>query len=89
MDEHGEATRRNRCSANTRQDSDEDCLEDELLDQPLAIRAERPELLRRVVVVTAAAAAIRDRSPKDVAAVILKPFDVEELASTVRRVVSA
>lgn len=53
------------------------------------IRTDRPELLRRVVVVTAAAAVIRDRSPKDVAAVILKPFDVEELASTVRRVVSA
>jgi CheY-like chemotaxis protein len=51
------------------------------------IRTARPELLKKVIVVTAAAAVVRDHAPKDVAAVILKPFDVEKLGAEIMKVV--
>lgn len=47
-----------------------------------------PDLLRRVILVTASPESVLKSVAIDAAAVVQKPFDAEELVATVRRVLS-
>lgn len=50
------------------------------------LQTSRPEMLRRVIILTAAAMAARGEFPYEVATVIVKPFDVLELGRLARSV---
>jgi CheY-like chemotaxis protein len=53
------------------------------------LKKERPELLRRVVLVTASPATLLRTVAPDVAAVVQKPFEAADLVAAVGRVVAA
>ncbi|HEX6083332.1 MAG TPA: response regulator [Thermoanaerobaculia bacterium] len=52
------------------------------------LKQTRPELLRRVLLVTASPESLLKSVAPDVAAVVHKPFDAKELLATVERVVT-
>ncbi len=52
------------------------------------LKATRPELLRRVLLVTASPESLLKSVAPDVAAVVQKPFETAELLATVERVVT-
>ena len=52
------------------------------------LRETRPELLKRVVLVTASPESVLRGIDKDVAAIVRKPFEANELIETISRVLS-
>lgn len=52
------------------------------------LKKAKPELLKRVILVTASPASVLKTVEGDVAAVVQKPFEAEELLSAVERVVT-
>ena len=52
------------------------------------LRETRPELLKRVVLVTASPDSVLRGIDKDVAAIVRKPFEASELIETISRVLS-
>jgi CheY-like chemotaxis protein len=52
------------------------------------LRETRPELLKRVVLVTASPESVLRGIDKDVAAIVRKPFEANELIETIERVLS-
>lgn len=52
------------------------------------LRETRPELLKRVVLVTASPESVLRGIDKDVAAIVRKPFEANELMETISRVLS-
>ena len=52
------------------------------------LKQNRPELLRRVLLVTASPESLLKSVAPDVAAVVQKPFDADQLLATVERVVT-